>query len=842
MKIYKNAGAISFPLGGIGAGSVGLGGDGRLLDFEWFHRPNRCAVNPFSHFAIKAEAKGIVRDCRVLQGNTKSGFMGNPSTGQELWVYGNGVDRGTMAGFVHFEETEFRGPFPIGEVEYRDPNFPGKIRLRAMNPFIPMNDKDSSLPAAFFQFDLENDTEETLDYTLAFSCNNLFGPGTENTCYTQDGICGIYMTRVGEEQQDSRWGNAMISALDGDVQYQEHWYRGGWFDEVTTFWREFSAPGSLKNRTYDQPGEGPTDVCTLASRIQLAPGETGRLRFLLTWYVPWTEKYWDQSRPRWKTYYASLFGCARQVSVYCCKEWDRLWSQTELFRSALFRSSLPEPMLDAIQGTLAVLKSTTCLRLENGEFYGWEGVTEHSGSCEGTCSHVWNYAWALAYLFPSLERSIREKEMRYNLYPDGKMGMRTTLPLGASPWGFRACLDGQMGTVLKLYREWKISGDDAFLHRHWENIKKLIRYTWSEENPDRWDPEQSGVLIGRQHHTLDMELFGPSSWLEGFYLAALCAGGKMAAAMGDTQIEEKFKSIFCKGRKWMEENLWNGSYYIQKIDLKDKSIPDAYEMGDLINASGYWNEETGEIKYQIADGCEIDQVVAAWYADLLGLDTIFDPARRKSALESIYRNNFKSMREMNNPCRVFCLDGEQGVIMCSWDEADKKPAIPLTYAEEIMTGFEYALACNMLQCGMETEALKIVSVVRQRYDGHKRNPWAELECGASYARSMASYSLLLAYSGFHCDMTKGHISFHPLHKGTYFWSVDGAWGTALWEQDRFTLEVHWGMLKLASAELPLANVENLTVCGKAQPFVKQKQCIIADVILKEKQTLVATGT
>lgn len=292
----------------------------------------------------------------------------------------------------------------------------------------------------------------------------------------------------------------------------------------------------------------------------------------------------------------------------------------------------------------------------------------------------------------------------------------------------------------------------------------------------------------------------------------------------------------------MEENLWNGSYYIQKIDLNDKSIPDAYEMGELINASGYWNEETGEIKYQIADGCEIDQVVAAWYADLLELGTIFDPARRRLALESIYRNNFKSMREMNNPCRVFCLDGEQGVIMCSWDEADRKPAIPLTYAEEIMTGFEYALACNMLQCGMEAEALVIVSAARQRYDGYKRNPWAELECGASYARSMASYSLLLAYSGFHCDMTKGRISFCPLHHGSYFWSVDGAWGTAAWEQERFILEVLWGTLKLASVEFPLTNVEKLTVCGKAQPFAKQKQCILADIILKEKQVLVAIGT
>ena len=196
---------------------------------------------------------------------------------------------------------------------------------------------------------------------------------------------------------------------------------------------------------------------------------------------------------------------------------------------------------------------------------------------------------------------------------------------------------------------------------------------------------------------------------------------------------------------------------------------------------------------------------------------------------------------MNNPCRVFCLDGEQGVIMCSWDGAEKKPAIPLTYAEEIMTGFEYALACNMLQCGMEEKALEIVTAVRQRYDGYKRNPWAELECGASYARSMASYSLLLAYSGFHCDMTKGQISFRPLHMGTYFWSVDGAWGTATWEQNRFIIEVLWGKLKLASVKIPLKRVDRIDVCGAAQPFTQQGQCILADMIIKEKQVLTATG-
>ena len=37
-----------------------------------------------------------------------------------------------------------------------------------------------------------------------------------------------------------------------------------------------------------------------------------------------------------------------------------------------------------------------------------------------------------------------------------------------------------------------------------------------------------------------------------------------------------------------------------------------------------------------------------------------------------------------------------------------------------MTGFEYAVACNMLMHGMEKEALEIVRSVRARYDGYKR--------------------------------------------------------------------------------------------------------------------------
>ena len=85
-----------------------------------------------------------------------------------------------------------------------------------------------------------------------------------------------------------------------------------------------------------------------------------------------------------------------------------------------------------------------------------------------------------------------------------------------------------------------------------------------------------------------------------------------------------------------------------------------------------------------------------------------------------------------------------------------------------MCGFEYAAACLMLQEGMERQALEIVSAIRARYDGQKRNPWAEIECGGSYVRSLASYSLLLAYSGLIFDLPHQRMGFRPLKPGSYF--------------------------------------------------------------------------
>ena len=206
------------------------------------------------------------------------------------------------------------------------------------------------------------------------------------------------------------------------------------------------------------------------------------------------------------------------------------------------------------------------------------------------------------------------------------MTFRVNVPLGNPRWYFRACVDGQFGTIIKVYREWKISGDDKWLEGLWEKVKGSLEFAWSPENTDKWDYDKDGVLEGSQHHTLDMELFGPNAWLTGYYLAALKAASEMARYLGDNEKAKEYSELFNKGRSWVEENLFNGEYYIQQIDVTDKNILMNFPgsrtiLGEPFEKS-YWNEESGEIKYQLGDGCMIDQLSSQWHANNCGLGEI----------------------------------------------------------------------------------------------------------------------------------------------------------------------------------------------------------------------------
>ena len=188
-------------------------------------------------------------------------------------------------------------------------------------------------------------------------------------------------------------------------------------------------------------------------------------------------------------------------------------------------------------------------------------------------------------------------------------------------------------------------GDDEWLRKWWPKVKKSLAFAWSPENADHWDPEQSGVITGRQHHTLDMELFGPNAWLNIFYVGALKAASIMAKAMGDADAE-LYERLYEQGRAYTDDELFNGEYYQQKVDIRDKTILDPYAAGETLTGgttiSTYWNDEAQQLKYQIAGGCIIDQVLGQNLCEIAGVGEILDPDHVRSALHAIFEHNFNN--------------------------------------------------------------------------------------------------------------------------------------------------------------------------------------------------------
>jgi hypothetical protein len=329
-----------------------------------------------------------------------------------------------------------------------------------------------------------------------------------------------------------------------------------------------------------------------------------------------------------------------------------------------------------------------------------------------------------------------------------------------------------------------------------------------------------------------MELFGPNSWLTGFYLGALKAAAEMAAALGENETAVEYGAIYERGRAWVDKNLFNGEYFVQKIDLGDKSVLQPFTatekaagvLGDGVE-SLYWSAEHKELKYQLGEGVLIDQVLGQWHAGLYGLGDVLDAKKTVSALKAVYRYNFiPELGDIYNPCRVFGLYDEAGTIIANWPEGKRKPAVPVPYAQETMHGMEYAFSQMLMRYGMLEEGTRVAKGVRDRYDGAKRNPWNEIECGSNYARSMASWGAMIVLSGFTYDATRGYIGFDPMVREgdafVSFWSGGNAYGTVELHKGQLKVSVMGGGLDLSSLGLPKGSgaVKGAALNRRALPF------------------------
>jgi len=751
---------IAFPLGGIGTGVVSLGGRGNLRDWEIFNKPGKGVNFPFTFFSLFLE-QGGKKTVRVLEGPLQP-----PLTG------GSGYKRTYVPGLPRMEKAQFRGEYPFAQVDMTDSQIPLEVTLEAFNPFIPLNPEDSGIPAAVLRFKVKNTGSAPARVTVAGSLLNPIGyegegliTGIEHEKFGQnvnelkqtDILRGLAMSSRKVKPEAPAFGTMALTTPWKDVTYLTHWVRGEWFDDLQIFWDDFSDDGRLKDLAEASPSpEGRSDIGTLGLVATIPPGGEVTLPFILSWHFPNFLDYFDvvpEQRGRiFKNQYAETFKDAWAAAEYLQANLPRLEKESRLFHDALFSSTLPPYVLDAVSSQAAIIRTPTCFRLEGGNFFAFEGCDDQGGCCPLNCAHVWNYEQSLAFLFPSLERNMRNTDFLNNVKADGAMAFRTSLPLGTGVyWNFRSAADGQMGRIICLYRDWQLLGDTEWLKKLWPQAKKALAYAWKE-----WDKDQDGLMEGEQHNTYDIEFHGPNSMMGCFYMGALKAALEMAVALTDWPAARTYRLLYDKARAKYDEVLWNGEYYVQKY------------------------EHVMEKKYQYGEGCLSDQLLGQWLGMVAGLGRYLPAARLQSALGAVYKYNFMTdFRNYSSAQRTYALNDEKGLLLCSWPKGGRPP-LPFPYSDEVWTGIEYQVASHLIYEGLLEPGLSVVKAVRDRYDGYRRNPWDEVECGHYYARAMASWGVLLALSGVHYSAPQMTLAFEPKLAADDFrtvWTAGSGWGT-----------------------------------------------------------------
>lgn len=793
---------ISFPLGGAGAGSLGLGGRGQLRDWEIFNRPNQGYSPTYAFPSIWVRAGNSAPVARVLEAQILPPYQGQDGLG---WQNAPGLSR--------LRGATFRGEYPLAHIEFEDPALPVKASLKAFSPLIPHTPDDSGLPVAILRYRLHNPGAAPVEASLAFCIDNPVMAGaprlsatadTRNNEYrTESNLAGLLMSNPGLAGSDPMRGTFALSALvepGARLTHWRGWPKASWWNSPLLFWDAFSTAGSLGAESPERNVVG--SLCVART---LAPGESGDYTFLLAWHFPNRTPEWcGWSSPPGKeqtvigNFYATRFGDAWDAAAYTAKNLEQLEEKTAQFVKAFRESTIPDVVKEAASANLSTLASTTCFRTADGEFHGFEGSDDTRGCCYGNCTHVWSYETATNFLFPSFARSLRKAAFGFSQDEEGGIHARQLLPDGIKRDEIIAA-DGHMGQILHAYLDWRLSGDRTWLETMWPHVRRALAFAWV---PDGWDPAKSGVAVGVQNNTYDVAFFGPNPLCGIYYLGALRAGQEMAVAMGDKAAEQEYGNLFRQGRGWIEANLFNSEFYIQQIrGFSMSQIHPSLRIG----TSGF-NPEDPQL--QLGKGCLIDQLMGQYLAHVAGLGDLVSADQVRRTLDSIYSYNYKrTLADHDNVERTFALNDEAAMVICDYGRATR-PRLPFPYFAEVMTGFEHSTAALMIYAGMAEQGVECIGNIRARYDGEKRNPWDEAECGHHYARAMASWSSVVALSGFDYDGQQAAVVAVPRipHDGfRCFWSTATGWGTfssqSAGADTRFTLEVLAGNLPCHSCEI-----------------------------------------
>ncbi|MBB6498765.1 GH116 family glycosyl hydrolase [Pedobacter cryoconitis] len=813
---------IGMPAGGLHAGTVYAGGDGRLWLWQIYNETFEDSNEGIEPKTVSWNDGTSLRKIRSRDG---SAYI-EPAIADNLRILEQGfavkivVNKKTYLKELKeadWDEVIFKPAYPMAIISYISKDFPVAVSLKIYSPFIPLDEESSSLPATILRLEVENKTHSPVTVSILGWMENGVNKlsGKENTGKRKNTVISTSKA----VKIHSEFEGTIKDATDtGTMCFTLH-HKQAKAQSAINVWpvtEEHFGLNFIDVATVEAPEKL---VGGLSLSGEIDPGQSFYADYSISWHFNnlnlKLKKLVKDAQDGY--YYAVRFKDANEVSQYLENNFQKLTDNTELWCTTWNNSSLPHWFLERTFVNIGTLATANTYRFADGRFWSWEGV----GACAGTCTHVWQYAQAVARIFPELERDLRE---RVDIGLGFKEESGAILFRGENETS--PAIDGQAGTVLRFYREHQMSKDDAFLSTNWPKIKKAIQFMLDQ------DKNGDGMTDTPMENTLDAVWEGEIAWIVGLCIAAASAGHAMAVEMNDARFAQICERYVAKGRSNMEKELFNGEYFIHRPD----SVQGRQKLGSY-------------------NTCHIDQVYGQSWAFQVGLPRVLNKEKTLSALKALWKYNFTMdvgpYIKTHIGGRPYALSGEGGMVMNTNPHNEAKPfgenvGWQLGYFHECMSGFEHQVAAHLMAEGLVEESLILTRVIQERYHAAKRNPFNEIECSDHYARAMASYGTFIAACGFEYHGPKGYIRFAPKWNSKDFkapFTSASGWGTYMQKQEGLKqvhqLEMKYGELQIQQISLEKMNKGKvksvLMLCGTVQVPVSFTQEGTSLIISSEKK-------
>ncbi|MBI4844915.1 MAG: hypothetical protein HY810_00290 [Candidatus Omnitrophica bacterium] len=713
MPIYNSKQKVrsGMPLGGIGAGKLEITPYGTI---DYITYQNNWS-NPIKNKTNEKECKaqGIAGLHFALYVNTKAAVICKLLQTEKIKDYNT------------VKEIDFKAEFPFAQLTYKEKNLPVNIKLNAFSFFIPEDLKNSSLPAAVFEFEVENIIAKEIEVGLMFLGRNLISKnsvGRFNQVQRENNITGIEFLHKNPLAFDESAGDAFVGIPHaiGDITYFSEWnmQKENFFFEPNVgldAFEYFQKEGRLPNVNSKMPAQSQSVElgAALAVKFKLKPRQNKKVPFIYSWHFP---------RHFQGHYYEKSFRKSREVAAYVNKNKDELSKKTASLPVILDEMGLAPWFKDALMNNLYILFSSSWFT-RKGDFTMYEAPL----ICPlmGTLDVYFYASTAISLLFPSLDKKallLFKKSIRKSGYMPHDIGYeRIDLPSNGTTLPLWKDLNSKF--VLLVYRAYLWSGDLKFLKEMYPVVKRAFEYSLTLDKDADGLPDTEGFDT-----TFDTWGFkGASSYAGGVFLASLLAFKSIAEVFNNKRLGQKCVKLYLKGRDSFEKKLWNGKFYV-----------------------------TARSKERVYDSCMVAQLSGQWYAYLLGLGRMFPEENIKSAIKHILMLNDKDS-----------IFGATNSVFIN-----KKRDVESYHSQNIWPGVCYSFAALAIYEGFIREGLALTKKVWNTLSVKNKNPWNQPDViltkdgsfgfGDYYMRNCVIWTVLYALAQKDEQVKKGLIKIRNL--------------------------------------------------------------------------------